>query len=543
MSTKLEKQVRRLLISPAGRKAIKNLTGIELELCKTEEELKQKPIVVVLVPTYRAPHARMSASMNKMIEFTRASGEAVIYSGETVQAGVVHWARNWLITQQLNSGKPWTHALLVDDDMICPEDAVVKMLRHQKDIVSGLCVRRNDPPIPCIRSYDEQTGEYRQIWEWPEDQLFDTGGSAGAAFLLATRQAFEQVTQAYFDCLWEKEHYGVNEEWTAKEKERRIRFFDKTRNCYWFRFLPTAQSVEPIEMGEDTSFCHAARKYCGIPIYCDSSIQPGHLGDYDFGIKDFLPHQSAKVEEAKRKNLYQQPLERPVPISICVPTRKRPERVLSLLESIEKTCTQSLPEVVFYVDDDDDSFPSSLPYHNTKVIRGPRITLSQCWNECAKSATGDILMQAGDDFLFKTKGWDELVMRGFQSFPDRIALIHGDDGHWGDKFGTHCFIHRKWYEIVGYLTPPYFSSDYGDTWLNDVANALNRRICLPFLTEHIHPYFGKREYDQTDKDRLERHEGNASIYKETAPQRIADIVKLKEAIEAYANNDAYQSCL
>jgi hypothetical protein len=197
------------------------------------------------------------------------------------------------------------------------------------------------------------------------------------------------------------------------------------------------------------------------------------------------------------------------------------------------------PEIVLYRDlDDTTPIPAfSRPDVELKVVLGERILLSKMWNRCADVATGEILMQAGDDIVFKTKGWDDQVRRAFAAFSDRLVFVHGNDGVYGPKFGTHGFLHRRWVEALGYMSPPYFSSDYGDTWMNEVANAINRRVYLPFVTEHLHPMAGKAEWDQTHKERLERgkQDNVEAIYRDLAPQRAEDVRKLERAINEFTH--------
>lgn len=222
-------------------------------------------------------------------------------------------------------------------------------------------------------------------------------------------------------------------------------------------------------------------------------------------------------------------------ISILVPTRGRPKSMFRLVQSIHLT-SSVMPEVVFYVDNDDAESAEEARLLQKdfpiKLIVGPRITLSNCWNECYKAATGDIIMQAGDDLVFKTPGWDTQVINEFSSHPDKLIFLHGDDGAWGDRFGTHGFLHRNWFNAVGYVLPPYFSSDFADKWLNDVANAIGRRVYLNFVTEHLHPLFGKAEWDKTHQERLARHcaDNVEKLYEDLAPKRDEDVNKLRKAI-------------
>ena len=142
-------------------------------------------------------------------------------------------------------------------------------------------------------------------------------------------------------------------------------------------------------------------------------------------------------------------------------------------------------------------------------------------------------MHAGDDIVFRTKEWDRILQEKFNEFEDNIVFVFGDDGspHNG-TFGTHGFIHRKWVETVGYFVPPYFSSDYNDTWLNEVAQKINRHVHIPILTEHMHPDFNKGPVDKTHKDRYERHKKDnvKQIYEDRHEDRLSDADKLRRVM-------------
>jgi hypothetical protein len=299
MSTKLDKQVKRLLRSPAARASLKRQFGIDVEV--VPEQPKDKPVVAILCPTYRAPEPEMKQALQMMCQATNESGKATVYVGPPCASSVVHWSRNWLVGEHIKSGKPWTHVLFIDDDIVVEPEALLKLLAHKKDLVAGLCTRRNDPPIPNIRFYNKEDGTTRQIWEWPENQLVEVD-AVGTGLMLISQHAMEQVAQVYFDCLWERDFYGMTDDRVEKVKAARLKKFDSEKICYWFRFLPT--TMGDIEMGEDVTFCWMAKNYCGIPVFVDTSVQPGHLGPYPFGIKDFVPYRDLCIERAKREGTY-----------------------------------------------------------------------------------------------------------------------------------------------------------------------------------------------------------------------------------------------
>jgi hypothetical protein len=225
-------------------------------------------------------------------------------------------------------------------------------------------------------------------------------------------------------------------------------------------------------------------------------------------------------------------------ISVLLPTRGRPTNVRRLMDSVTGTAVQDV-EVVLYVDEDDPTQQQVWDMADEDdmpmiVLRGPRIILSSCWNLCAEAATNDIMMHCGDDIIFRTFGWDQLVVAAFEQVADKIALVHGRDGIHDGTLATHGFLHRRWVETTGYLVPPLFASDYNDLWLSDVANALGRRIFLPDVyTEHMHPAVGKAELDQTHRERLARHAADDcdQIWRDTAHLRDADVAKLRAVMD------------
>jgi hypothetical protein len=196
-------------------------------------------------------------------------------------------------------------------------------------------------------------------------------------------------------------------------------------------------------------------------------------------------------------------------------------------------------EFVVYVDDDDPAYAANaevLARLGGRMISGPRIVLSETWNRCYEHASFDVVMQCGDDIVFRTDGWDARVLKEFDKFPDKILFVHGEDGFQGEKIGTHGFLHRNWVDAVGYFLPPYFSSDYNDLWLTEVADFIDRRRYLPDVyTEHMHPVAGKGVWDQTHHERLMRHQRDdvGNLYLRLASKRAEDAAKLHLVIRGY----------
>lgn len=222
---------------------------------------------------------------------------------------------------------------------------------------------------------------------------------------------------------------------------------------------------------------------------------------------------------------------KPALISILVPSRGRPEAFARMVISAAKTATHERRiEFVVRLDEDDLRRQSYPAFTQTRYLVGERALLSGCWNECYAQADGEILMHGGDDIVFSTPGWDQMVRDAFAASDDKILLVQGDDlSPNREALATHGFVHRRWVETVGYFLPPLFSCDWNDVWLSEVADMLGRRVMLPFVTEHQHHSFEKREKDQTDFEREERgrEDDVVGIFERTKQDRVQDAAKLR----------------
>lgn len=231
-------------------------------------------------------------------------------------------------------------------------------------------------------------------------------------------------------------------------------------------------------------------------------------------------------------------------ISLLIPSRGRTQGLVNTIQGALATADDpEMIEVIVLTDHDD---PASAGYISDRNngFWGARWVhlgqsrdhgkLSQKWNECWTAASGAIGWQGNDDVFFRTTGWDVLVREAFDALPDRIAFVHGRDGHpeHDGVFGTLGFLSREWVDAVGYFTPPYFTANFGDTWLNAVASLVGRRVYLEdVLTEHLHHSFGKSAYDQTYRERDERdiRDRNGDVWSrpEMLERRQTDANKLR----------------
>jgi len=158
-------------------------------------------------------------------------------------------------------------------------------------------------------------------------------------------------------------------------------------------------------------------------------------------------------------------------------------------------------EILFYIDADDESFPNLDHFSSqVKVFKGPRTWISNAHNYLYTHCEGEIVMTGADDMVFRTQGWDSAIYAAFDSIPDKIALVYGNDlGTHAGKIATHGFFHRNWIETLGTWVQPGRGSLW-DLWSTENARKLGRLVFLEnVVIEHVHYRQSKTEvaFDKT----------------------------------------------
>ncbi len=117
------------------------------------------PKVGIAIPYYRVWEGPMALSCMAMAARTAAVFTTISTAED--KAGMlpvgtsgcyIEDNRNGLVNFFLNSGIPLTHVLWIDTDMQFPEDGLLRLLAHDKDIV-GANYRTRTPPYACAGIY------------------------------------------------------------------------------------------------------------------------------------------------------------------------------------------------------------------------------------------------------------------------------------------------------------------------------------------------------------------------------------------------------
>lgn len=234
-------------------------------------------------------------------------------------------------------------------------------------------------------------------------------------------------------------------------------------------------------------------------------------------------------------------------ISLLIPSRERLNLKLTLISSIITTVSDiSNVEIVFGIDEDDptqdivEKIANAIPCVKIVKIKnnGKFIGINRIWNILASNTESEIFGYIGDDMIFMTQDWDKKILEEFSNNncpKDNIKLVHCYDGHrqW-DEICVNAFVHRKYYEVLGYFTKEDFLINWSDQWMYQTFNAFGRiKWRKDIHIQHNHWIYGDRKRDKTADRMLSDNHDKISdkLWHDLAPQRIQAVKQLSKYLE------------
>jgi len=138
--------------------------------------------------------------------------------------------------------------LFLDSDMVPSADMLVKLVEHNKPIVTALAFKRVPPYTPCIFKHISKK-EATVYTDYPKE--LTQIEACGMACCLIKREAFEKIPQPWF--------------------------------------------TPSNDFGEDLLFCLRA-KQAKIPIFCDTTLICKHVSSYEVGEEHYASRLSLSQE-------------------------------------------------------------------------------------------------------------------------------------------------------------------------------------------------------------------------------------------------------
>jgi hypothetical protein len=169
-----------------------------------------------------------------------------------------------------------------------------------------------------------------------------------------------------------------------------------------------------------------------------------------------------------------------------------------VIEALAHCVRPHLIEFIVYLNQNSKEY-EALHFPNTTFLYGPKLSISSMTNKALASSSGEILMYAADDIVFRTKGWDEIVRNSFKNIKHNFGLVYGDDLSPNSPYiATHGFVSKEMSLTLGWLLPPFFRDQFADTYLTRIARISGILNYIPELQiEHMHPNWGKKNLDHT----------------------------------------------
>lgn len=242
-----------------------------------------QPRVAIVIPAGRDLAKPVHDALQQLVEHSASKG--VDCADLFMEGGALcHVARNVSTANVIAKGG-YTHVLYMDDDMIPQPDALLRLLKLNVGVASGLYVSREAKPHAVAYELDP-LGQGRPIPSWSPNEVREVEW-VGAGFLLVRVDVLQATAQAYLDCEWEAQVFPGHDfkEWKVNRSRRWL----KGRDIAWFDFRPTTTGNS---FGEDGSFCLLARM-AGHPTILDCGCVVGH-----YGAKVYLPSDCARLEAA-----------------------------------------------------------------------------------------------------------------------------------------------------------------------------------------------------------------------------------------------------
>lgn len=191
-------------------------------------------------------------------------------------------------------------------------------------------------------------------------------------------------------------------------------------------------------------------------------------------------------------------------LSVIIPTRLRPDLLLSGLESLWQTTRGYEVETIVIVDNDPKTYKRLLnePRITMLLHNDKRVGAIKSWNMGATLATGDIFTTGSDDVHYEPD-WLKLAYNAHQNKLDGYGLvamnsyIHDINIQSGGTIFDRKFCKDH---MGGVMYCPHYRALFADKEVDLRAKRAGRFYPCPLsVVLHLHPCESRRKVDANDK--------------------------------------------
>lgn len=188
---------------------------------------------------------------------------------------------------------------------------------------------------------------------------------------------------------------------------------------------------------------------------------------------------------------------------IVVPSRGRPDNALRLLDRFYETTGDDTFMTVI-VDDDDPELRMYEKFLMCDYLIGPRLRLGGTLNKFAVPYANsyDIIGFVGDDVYPHETGWDLKIKEAM--IPN--GIVYCNDGWQGENLPTAVFMDSNIIRSMGFMVIPGMTHLFIDNYWAELGRRLGTLTYLKDVNlEHLHPFAGKAQDDQTYREANAHH--------------------------------------
>lgn len=190
-------------------------------------------------------------------------------------------------------------------------------------------------------------------------------------------------------------------------------------------------------------------------------------------------------------------------IALCVPSRERPDRLRTCLESALGTASNPDSVEIFAAVEGDDprlgEYKALVGHFDMHLFSGKLGSSVAGWNVCAEAALAfpaiGVIHMTADDLEFQ-ENWDWHVKEVFDCV-EGPAILHYRDDYRDEARACNPFVNRAYADGFGFL-PNELTHFYSDEWLEAMGRLSG---CLMYSNSvhirHMHPKEGRAAWDAT----------------------------------------------
>ncbi len=204
-----------------------------------------------------------------MLAFTAATRPDITLASYTSLGTMIFDQRIKLAREAMEEG--CDYVLWLDSDMRFPKDTMLRLLRHQRDIVGANYVSRQVPPEPVSFILTKDGSKWCRVPTLRESTGLEQVSGCGFGVTLTSAKVLKKLDE------------------------------DRDKPMFWFQYSVKNHTV----LGEDIYFCINATHH-GFDIWIDHDLskEVRHIGSFEFGhehVDDMVAQELRKAVDAEQR--------------------------------------------------------------------------------------------------------------------------------------------------------------------------------------------------------------------------------------------------